>query len=242
MYRENHYHKNNLKICDIFWILVYNFITNLKISNLKEGGWNMKMNHKSIRNLFLIPVVCLVMSGCIGGCIVLSDIKFTTPLIKGATIPGGPDVYVDKDVTLTKVCGQFDIEKIKEQVKTAIEKLPIPPVASRILLMLVNNVEIKNLWIEKITITATEGDFSKLQSLTMKVKIGDREIDFGQGSFSDDKKSIVFVKDPKVDIYPYIKDFSDGGCVEGNIHVTGYNSQTDIKFDMVADVSLKIGL
>lgn len=223
----------------IFWILVYNFITNLKISNLKEGGWNMKMNHKSIRNLFLIPVVCLVMSGCIGGCIVLSDIKFTTPLIKGATIPGGSDLYVDKDVPL-KLCGQFDIEKIKEQVKTAIEKLPIPPVASRILLMLVNNVEIKNLWIEKITITATEGVFPNKLSLTMKVKIGDREIDFGQGILSDDK-NIVFVKDPKVDIYPYIKDFSDGGCVEGNIHVTGYNSQT-IKFDMVADVSLKIGL
>lgn len=199
----------------------------------------MKMNYKIMRNLFLIPVVCLVMSGCIGGCIVLPDIKFTTPLLKGATIPGGPDIYVDKDVSLTKLCGQFDIEKIKEQVKTEIQKLPVPRIASRILLMLINNVEIKNLWIEKLTVTATEGDFSKLQSLAIKVKIGNGEIDFGEGSFSDDKKSVVFVRDPKVDIYPYIKDFSDGGCVEGNIHVKGYNSQTDIKFDVVANVSLK---
>ncbi len=201
----------------------------------------MKMNYKGIRNLFLIPIVCLVMSGCIGGCFVISDIKFTTPLVKGATIPGGLDLYVDKDIALPKVCGQFDIEKIKEQVKTAIQKLPVPRIASRILLMLINNVEIKNLWIEKLTVTATEGDFSKLQSLAMKVKIGNGEIDFGEGSFNENKTSIVFEKDPKVDIYPFIKSFSDGGCVEGNIHVKGYNSQTDIKFDIVANVSLKVG-
>ncbi|MGC8739248.1 MAG: hypothetical protein ACP5UA_11480 [Candidatus Hydrogenedens sp.] len=201
----------------------------------------MKMYHKSTRNLFLIPVVCLVMSGCIGGCFVISDIKFTTPLIKGATIPGGPDVYIDKDIALPRVCGQFNMEKIKEQIKTAIQALPIPRITSRILLMLINNVEIKNLWIEKLTITATEGNFSKLQSLAIKVKIGNGEIDFGQGSFSDDKTSIVFEKDPKVDIYPYIKSFSDGGCVEGNIHIIGYNSQTDIKVDVVANVSLKVG-
>ncbi|MGC8846892.1 MAG: hypothetical protein ACP5QY_13715, partial [Candidatus Hydrogenedens sp.] len=161
--------------------------------------------------------------------------------IKGATIPGGPDVYIDKDIALPRVCGQFNMEKIKEQIKTAIQALPIPRITSRILLMLINNVEIKNLWIEKLTITATEGNFSKLQSLAIKVKIGNGEIDFGQGSFSDDKTSIVFEKDPKVDIYPYIKSFSDGGCVEGNIHIIGYNSQTDIKVDVVANVSLKVG-
>lgn len=202
----------------------------------------MKMNYKGMCNLFLIPVVCLVLSGCIGGCFSISDIKFTTTLIKGATIPGGPDVYVDKDIAFPKVCGQFDMEKIKEQVKIAIEKLPMPRIASRILLTLLNNIEIKNLWVEKVTITATEGDFSKLQSLTMKVKIGNGEIDFGQGNFNDDRTSIVFEKDPKVDIYPFIKSFSDGGCVEGNIHVNGYNSQSDIKYDIVANVSLKISL
>lgn len=196
---------------------------------------------KNLRNFILIPVVCLVLSGCMGGCFVISDIKFTTTLIKGATIPGGPDVYIDKDIALPKVCGQFDMEKIKEQVTLAIQKLPLPRITTRILLMLINNVEIKNLWIEKLTLTATEGNFSKLQSLTLKIKIGDGEIDFGQGQFNEDKTSIVFAKDPKVDIYPFIKSFSDGGCVEGSFHILGYNSTSDIKFDVIANVSLKVG-
>ncbi len=194
----------------------------------------------SIRNLILVPVVCFILSGCIGGCFVISDIKFTTNLIKGTTIPGGPDTYIDKDIGLSKVCGQFDVEKIKEEVKIAIQKLPISRITTRIMSMLINNIKIKNLWIEKITITATEGDFSKIQSFTLKIKIGNGEIDFGEGQFSDDKKSIVFQKDSKVDIYPYVKDLEDGGCVEGNIHVKGYNSQTDIKFDVGSNVSTKI--
>ncbi len=201
---------------------------------------NSLIHRISFRNLIFIPVVCFIMSGCIGGCFTISDIKFTTNLIKGATIPGGPDIYVNKDIALPKVCGQFDTEKIKEQVTIAIQKLPVPRIATRILLFLINNIEIKNLWIEKITITATEGDFSKLESLTLKIKIGNGEIDFGQGKFNEGKTSIVFQKDSKVDVYPYIKDFEDGGCVEGNIRVVGYNSPNDIKFDVISSVSMKI--
>lgn len=193
----------------------------------------------TIRNFLFIPVVCLTLSGCIGGCFSIPDIKFTIDLIKGVTIPGGVDISVDKDVPLTKACGQFDIEKIKERVTTEIQKLPVPQIARRIFLMLVNNVEIKNLWIEKITLTATEGNFSRLTSVTLKIKIGNGEIDFGEGQFNSEKTSIVFQK--KTDIYPFIKDLNNGGCVEGNIHIK-YNSQTNIKFNVAADVSLKVSL
>jgi hypothetical protein len=45
-----------------------------------------------------------------------------------------------------------------------------------------------------------------------------------------------------VDIYPSIKDLENGGCIEGTIHIKGYNPQNDINFDANADMKVKISL
>ncbi len=210
----------------------------------------MKTNNYSktivVRNIILISVLCLVMSGCIGGCFVISDIKFTVSLIKNATIPGTPNsIYLGREVQLAKVCGQFDTDKIREQLISGIQKLPV---GSNILVRLVDRIKIKNLWLEKITITTTEGNFDGIESISLKIRIGTEErigtgeIDLGQGKFNDDKTSIIFEKDPKVDIYPYIKDLDNGGCVEGTMSLKGYTNQKDIRFDVTSNMLMKISL
>ncbi len=194
----------------------------------------------SFRNFILLPLVCLVLSGCIGGCFV-ADVKFTSTLIKDAEIPASSNsIPLDnKEVQLAGVCGQFDMEKIREQLISGIQKLPF---GSNILTRLVNNLKIKNLYVEKITITATQGNFNNISSLSLLIKIGNGEINFGPREPNDEKTAIVFQKDDKIDIYPYIKDFPDGGCVEVKLKITGYTNQEVIRFDVVADISGKISL
>ncbi len=191
----------------------------------------------SIRNLFLISIISLVSAGCIGGCI-KTEIPFTKKIISG-TISGEPgqDLRVDKDISIAKVCGQFDIDTLKEQVKEEIQKLPF---GSGFLSMLVNRIKIRNLWVEKITIQATVGDFSRFENVTLKIKVGNGEIDYGAGTFNKNRTEIVFEKGELVDIYPFIKDLPDGGCIEGTIHITGYNPQNDINFDANAEMEVKV--
>ncbi len=193
----------------------------------------------SIRNLFLVSIIGLISAGCIGGCI-KTEIPFTTKLISG-TIPGetNQDIYVDKEISLSKVCGEFDIEKLREQIKEEIQNLPM---GSGFLSMLVNRIKIRNLWVETITLQAKEGDFSRIESIALKIKIGNDEIDYGAGTFNENKTEITFKKDKAVDIYPYIKDIEGGGCIEGTIHIKGYNPQNDINFDANADMKVKISL
>ncbi|MCA1900676.1 MAG: hypothetical protein LDL53_00420 [Candidatus Hydrogenedens sp.] len=195
-------------------------------------------------SILFIMIVSISFSGCfrlIFNYSSLSEFKFDTTIAKDVKIPGEPnvDIRIDKSVSIAKACGKFNIEEIRKEVEPALRDIPI---GSNIALNLLKKIKVKNLWIEQIKMKAKEGDFSKIEQISLILKINDKEITFGEGEISSDKTEITFLIDKELDIYPLIKDATDGGCIEGTLHVIGYSTQSDIKFDVNASIKIKLKL
>lgn len=206
----------------------------------------MKKTKKTFISLFIISISAILLSGCILSLIPIPEIK-TSVKVFSASIPASSfEQWVNsQEHPIGKVCSStdFNIETLRQKAIEEIQKLNFSPWLTRILTSAVEKLQLKYVMVKKITLKATNGDFSTISKLSAKIKINNsqEEINLGEGKITDDKKEIIFNKE--IEALEYLnKTSSEQTCIEGTLIITGTLGTQAINFDAIFDLSIKITL
>lgn len=207
-----------------------------------EGNIIMMIKFHRGGIIILLLISSLIFSGCVLSLIPLPEIKVTLKLFSANIPESSFEQWVNKEITIGKVCTSsgFDIESLRQRAIEEIQKLPLSSWMTRILTYAVNEIDLKSVMVDKITLKATTGDFSKITKLSAKIRINNSDlIDLGEGKFNETKTEIYF--DKSFNVLDYLnKNTSEQTCVEGSLIVTGTLGTQTINFDGIFDLSIKI--
>lgn len=203
----------------------------------------MMIKFQRVGLITFLLISSLIFSGCVLSLIPLPEIKVTLKLFSANIPESSFEQWVNnKEITIGKVCTSsgFDIESLRQRAIEEIQKLPLSSWMTRILTYAVNEIDLKSIMVEKITLKATTGDFSKITKLSAKIRINNSDlIDLGEGKFNETKTEIYF--DKSFNVLDYLnKNTSEQTCVEGSLIVTGTLGTQTINFDGIFDLSIKI--
>ncbi|MCX8065588.1 MAG: hypothetical protein N3G21_10525 [Candidatus Hydrogenedentes bacterium] len=203
----------------------------------------MKKKINLAKAIFFILVIGLLLPGCILSLIPLPEIKTSIKLFSASIPATSFEQWVNNEErSINKVCANtgFDVETLRQRAIEGIQKLPLSRWMTRLLTYAINEIEVKSVTVEKITLRATAGNFSKISKISAKIKINNSGIiDLGEGKFNQDKTEIYF--DKKIEVLNYVnKNPSEQTCVEGSLTITGTLGTQAINFDGIFDISIKL--
>lgn len=163
------------------------------------------------RNVLVAALLCLGLSGCIGGCIDIPTITIPVTLITNANIPGLPisGVPINQTFNFPELCDFPDIADIELKVQES-------PLG-----FLAKWINIDSVIVTNITVTATAGTLESFDTLSMSLVISGQTFNIGTGSPSSDGTKIVLTAENPPNLYEALHDLAPGACINAQFGVVG---------------------
>lgn len=197
-----------------------------------------------MKKLLLMIAVVLCLSLTQLNCNLISsaipEIPLTISLHSGTIQPTliPWDQPVTRELALPQTCGQLNLEDLKNRAKEEVQKLSI---GADMIAKIIENVEIENLWFHSLSIVIIEGDMPNITSASINLKVGNGEINLSKFQVDSANRTLTLSGNDKIDLLPYIKDFSDGGCIEGTLYITTTGAiENPVKYEIKVKLSVKL--